>query len=80
MTALRRACPIMTQPPSPGLPRALDQLIALPDLRQRLAANGRLTVRRFAIDQRVASRRLDTSHDRLSRPSRHRAQAAKHPE
>jgi hypothetical protein len=49
--------------------RALDQLIASPDIRRRLIATGRFSVGRFAIDRLVASL-LDAYHDPLSRPSR----------
>jgi glycosyltransferase involved in cell wall biosynthesis len=45
---------------------ALNRLLADPALRHRLAANGRQTVRRFAID-RVVATLLDTYHDLLGR-------------
>jgi hypothetical protein len=54
---------------SSAVARALNYLIASPDIRQRLIATGRITVGRFAMDQMLAGR-LDASHDRLSRPSR----------
>lgn len=52
-----------------ALARALADLLAAPALRQRLAANGRVSVRRFAID-RVVATLLDAYHDLLGRPPR----------
>jgi len=49
--------------------QALNRVIASPALRQRLIANGRVTVQRFAIDRIVASL-LDAYYELLSRPSR----------
>lgn len=53
----------------PALARALADLLDDPARRHRLAANGRVTVRRYAID-RVVATLLDAYHEVLCRPAR----------